>query len=90
MNEKEIEKKINLLRKILILWYNVKYKIEVCDFGDYWIIGNDVDFPMLNDFIEIERNFVNGINPSADDMKTMNDYYKTCLASPRVRKVFTL
>lgn len=86
MNKIELENKINLLRKILILWYNVKYEIQVHDFGEYWFIGIDADFPMLTNLIKIERNFVSGINPSVDDMKTMNDYYKTCLISPRVRK----
>lgn len=85
----DIEHKINLLRKILILWYNVNHHREYHDIlGEYWTIniGTAERCPMLNNLIRIELNFTEGKMPTADEMIQMNKYYRLCLISPRVEE----
>lgn len=89
MNEDILGNKINLLRKILILFYEIEYTKQAHEeLIEYWVIKphQTVGCKMLNRVIEMEDDFVNGISISPDEMIEMNEYYKACLISTKVRK----
>jgi hypothetical protein len=89
MNREILIIKINLLRNMLILWYDLKYNtFEITSFPEYWtILSEDISMcVMLKKVIEIEDKVANGNNPTSSEFDEMNRYYKRILISPRIRK----